>query len=62
MHSIFMRVLAKAQAYVEKHGDINWFNEHYTLSREYNGIIDSVENALRQQDLWYSFNEKEYGQ
>jgi hypothetical protein len=57
-----MRVLAKAQAYVEEHGDINWFNEHYTLSREYNGIIDSIENALRQQDLWFSFNEKEYGQ
>ena len=55
--SFQMKFLAKAQAYVEEHGDINWFNEHYYLSREqYNGILDSIEEAMRRQNLWYAFN------
>jgi len=54
--SFQMKFLAKALAYVEKHGDINWFSEHYTLSREYNGINDSIEEAMRRQNLWYAFN------
>jgi len=56
--SFQMKVLAKAQVYIEEHGDINWFNEQYTLSRQYNGIIDSIEDAMRQQDLWHSFSDK----
>jgi len=57
-----MKVLAKAEAYVEKHGDINWFNEHYYLSREqYNSIIDSIEEAMRRQDLWDVFTKEVFG-
>lgn len=54
--SFQMKLLAKAQAYVEEHGDIHWFNEQYTLSREYCGINDSIEEAMRRQNLWYVFN------
>jgi len=55
--------LAKAQAYVEKHGDINWFNEHYWLSREcqYSSIIDSIEEAMRRQNLWDAFTNEVFG-
>jgi hypothetical protein len=56
--SFQMKVLAKAQVYIEEHGDINWFNEQYTLSRQYYGIIDSIEEAMRRQGLWYSFIDK----
>jgi hypothetical protein len=60
--SFQMKVLAKAEAYVEKHGDINWFNEHYYLSREqYSSIIDSIEEAMRRQDLWDVFTKEVFG-
>jgi hypothetical protein len=61
--SFQMKVLAKAQTYVEKHGDINWFNEHYWLSREcqYSSIIDSIEEAMRRQNLWDAFTNEVFG-
>lgn len=49
--------LTLAEEIVDEHGDINWFCEHYTLCREFNTVKDSLEMALREQNLWDRFLE-----
>lgn len=48
-------ILRKAEEFVQDHGDHNWFLNQYTLSREHNTILASVEIALESQDLWQQF-------
>jgi len=50
-----MVFLREAIDYVEKHGDINWFNQAYVAAREYNNVVDSTEMALEYQALLDSF-------
>lgn len=50
-----MIFLREAIDYVERHGDINWFNQAYVAAREYNNVVDSTEMALEYQDLLVSF-------
>jgi hypothetical protein len=41
-----LNALIVAEKLVDNLGDPNWFREHYTLAREYHGVLDSVEMAL----------------
>ena len=37
-------------------GDLNWFKEQYTIARETNGILESIELALDAQGLLQEYN------
>jgi hypothetical protein len=50
-----MIFLREATDFVERHGDLNWFNQAYVAAREYNNVVDSTEMALENQDLLVSF-------
>lgn len=52
-----LNALIVAEKLVENLGDPNWFREHYTLSREYHGILESIEIALERQGLLEAFQE-----
>lgn len=47
--------LQKAEQLVEEQGDSMWFKEQYTRLREFYSITESVEQALKQQNLWDKF-------
>lgn len=44
-----------AQQIAEKHGDVNWWREHYVKLREHNGVIESAKGALNAQGLLDKF-------
>lgn len=46
-----------AQQIAEKHGDVNWWREHYVMLRENNNIVDSAKEALRAQGLLDKFHD-----
>jgi hypothetical protein len=52
-----LNALIVAEKLVDNLGDPNWFREHYTLAREYHGVLDSVEMALERQGLLEAFRE-----
>lgn len=52
-----LNALIVAEKLVDHLGDPNWFREHYTLAREYHGVLDSVEMALERQGLLEAFQE-----
>jgi len=52
------RMLRIAEKLIEEAGDIYWFRQHYSLLREHNGILDSLEIALKAQNLWARFIEQ----
>ena len=47
--------LKMAQDFVTIYGDLNWWREQYTILRENNNILDSIQLSLEAQDLWTSF-------
>jgi hypothetical protein len=47
--------LRNAQTFAQVYGDENWFCQTYTAAREFEGVEDSAERALRSQGLWNSF-------
>jgi hypothetical protein len=54
-------MLQIAEKLIEEAGDIYWFRQHYSLLREHNGILDSLEIALKAQNLWARFIEQTAG-
>lgn len=48
-------MLRNAEEFVAVYGDSDWFREQYTRVREFEGVADSVEAALRSQGLWNAF-------
>lgn len=51
-----LNALIVAEKLVDNLGDPNWFREHYTLAREYYGILESLEMALERQGLLEAFH------
>jgi len=47
--------LKMAEDFVTIYGDLNWWREAYTLLRENNNVLDSIQLSLEHQDLWTSF-------
>lgn len=47
--------LKLAEDYVTMHGDLNWWREQYTILRETNNVLDSIQLSLNAQDLWIGF-------
>lgn len=54
--------LRVAQEVAENAGVSEWFSEFYTRSRENNGILESIEMALKALDLWEKFQEQVCGE
>lgn len=50
-----LQALDLAENLAYEYGDREWFMGCYTNSREYYNISDSIELALKQQDLWKMF-------
>ena len=44
-----------AEDFVTIYGDLNWWREQYTILRENNNVLDSIQLSLEAQDLWTSF-------
>jgi hypothetical protein len=53
-----LSALVIAEGVAAEYGSINMFRNSYTMSREYNGIQDSILAALEQQDLLQVFSER----
>jgi hypothetical protein len=47
--------LKMAEDFVTLYGDLNWWREQYTILRENNNVLDSIQLSLEAQDLWTSF-------
>ena len=47
--------LKMAEDFVTIYGDLNWWREQYTILRENNNVLDSIQMSLEHQDLWTSF-------
>lgn len=47
--------LIVAEQLADRHGDIYWFKNDYTLLRQNNGIMESIRQALVNQELWRDF-------
>lgn len=47
--------LKMAEDFVTIYGDLNWWREQYTILRENNNVLDSIQLSLEAQDLWNSF-------
>jgi Na+-transporting NADH:ubiquinone oxidoreductase subunit NqrC len=47
--------LKMAEDFVTIYGDLNWWREQYTILRENNNVLDSIQLSLEAQDLWTSF-------
>lgn len=47
--------LKMAEDFITAHGDLNWWREAYTLLRENNNVLDSIQLSLEHQDLWVPF-------
>lgn len=47
--------LKMAEDFVTVHGDLNWWREQFTILRENNNVLDSIQLSLEAQDLWTSF-------
>lgn len=54
MNSIF-QALVLGEQIADRHGDPFWFKDDYTRLRGYNGILASMEGALKNQNLWGIF-------
>ena len=50
-----MKTLKLAEDFVTIYGDLNWCREQYTILRENNNVLDSIQLSLEAQDLWTSF-------
>jgi hypothetical protein len=53
--SSLLSALVIAEGVAEEYGSVDMFRNSYTMSREYNGIQDSILAALEQQDLLQTF-------
>jgi hypothetical protein len=47
--------LKMAEDFVTLYGDLNWWREQFTILRENNNVLDSIQLSLEAQDLWTSF-------
>jgi len=47
--------LKMAEDFVTIYGNLNWWREQYTILRENNNVLDSIQLSLEAQDLWTSF-------
>lgn len=47
--------LIVAEQLADRHGDPYWFKNDYTLLRQNNGIMESIRQALVNQELWRDF-------
>jgi Na+-transporting NADH:ubiquinone oxidoreductase subunit NqrC len=47
--------LKMAEDFVTIYGDLNWWREQFTILRENNNVLDSIQLSLEAQDLWTSF-------